>query len=170
MAQTFSGNLKLALTGSFNGDNDLSTVSQAINYSKSYSITNGTSADQANMIFMDQRTLASSTAEDLDLAGGLTNAFGTTITFTAIKGIIVSAAAENTNNVLIGGDLSAAFINWVGNSSDVIVVKPGGMFALVDPGAGGYAVTATTGDLLQVANSSSGSSVTYDIIIIGEVA
>jgi len=30
-----------------------------------------------------------------------------------------------------------------------------------------YAVTAGTGDLLKVANSAGGTSVTYDIVIIG---
>ena len=34
----------------------------------------------------------------------------------------------------------------------------------------GYAVTATTADLLHVANSSSGTSVTYDVIVIGTSA
>jgi len=169
MAQTFSGSVKLALAGTFTGDNDLSTVAQAINYSKNYSFTNGTAADQANMIFMDQRTIAASGTDDLDLYGGLTNTYGTTINFTSIKGIIVYAAATNTNNVVIGGDASAAFINWVGAANDVINVKPGGMFALIDPNANGYAVTATTGDILQIANSSSGTSVTYDIILLGEV-
>jgi len=43
------------------------------------------------------------------------------------------------------------------------------MFAVYDPSAGGYAVTNSTGDILQIANSSSGTSVTYDIIVIGEV-
>ena len=104
MAEQFSGNLKLSLAGTFTGDNDLSTVAQAINYSKSFNITNGTAADQANMVWMDQRTLAASATEDLDLAGSLTNVYGTTITFTAIKGIIVYATAANTNNVLVGGD------------------------------------------------------------------
>lgn len=169
MAQTFSGNIKLSLAGTFSGDNDLSTLSQAINYSKSYNLTNGTGADQANMIWMDQRTITASSTDDLDLAGSLTNAFGTTITFTSIKGIIVYAATANTNDVLIGGDGSAAFINWVSNSSDIVVVKPGGLFALVNPQANGYAVTATTGDILQIANSSSGTSVVYDIILLGEI-
>ena len=165
----FSGNIKFSIAGSFNGDNDLSTVSQAINYSKLFNFTNGTAASQANTIWMDQRTIAASGTDDLDLYGSLTNAFGTTLNFSSIKGIIVYAATANTNNVIIGGDGSAALINWVGGSTDTIVVKPGGLFALIDPSAGGYAVTATTADVLQISNSSSGTSVTYDIIILGEV-
>ncbi len=169
MAQTFSGNIKFALAGIFNGDNDLSSVTQTFNYSKNYNITNGTGLDQANMIWADTRTITASSTDDLDLYGGLTNSFGTTINFTSIKGIIITAASTNTNDVVVGGDASAAFVNWVGAANDVINVKPDGMFALVNPGANGYAVTATTGDILQIANSSSGSSVVYDIILLGEV-
>jgi hypothetical protein len=168
MAQTFSGNIKFALAGTFNGDNDLSAVTQAFNYAKNYNITNGTGADQANMIWADQRTIAASSTDDLDLYGGLTNSFGTTINFTSIKGIIVVAASTNTNDVIIGGD-SNALVQWVGAANDTVVVKPGGMFALVNPSANGYAVTDSTGDILQIANSSSGSSVVYDIILLGEV-
>jgi len=106
------------------------------------------------MIWMDQRTIAASSADDLDLYGGLTNSFGTTINFTSIKGIIIYADSANTNDVLVGGDGSAAFVNWVSASNDVVVVKPGGLFALINPQANGYAVTATTADILQIANSS----------------
>lgn len=169
MAETFSGSIKLSVTGTFSSDNDLSTVTQAINYSKSSVFTNGVGASQANMYWSDQRTIAASGTDDLDLYGGLTNAFGTTMNFTSIKGIIVYASSDNTNDVLIGGDSGAPFAEWVSNTSDIIVVKPGGMFALVNPAANGYAVTNTTADVLQIANSSSGTSVTYDIIIIGEV-
>ena len=169
MAQTFSGNIKFALAGTFTGDNDLSSVTQAFNYSKNYQITNGTGLDQANMIWADQRTISASSTDDLDLYGGLTNSFGTTINFTSIKGIIVVASATNTNDVVIGGDGSAALIGWVGDATDTVVVKPGGMFALMNPNANGYTVTATTADILQISNSSSGSSVVYDIILLGEV-
>ena len=36
-----------------------------------------------------------------------------------------------------------------------------------NPDATAYAVTAGSADILQVANSSSGSTVTYDVIIVG---
>lgn len=147
---------------------DIGTARLDVNYSKRYSVANGTSSDQANMIWTDNRSVSASSSEDLDLYGGLTNAFGDTINFSAIKGIFIFADSANVNNLIIGGD-SNALVNYVGNANDVINVKPGGMFAVYDPSAGGYGVTNSTGDVLQVANSSSGSSVVYDIIIIGEV-
>lgn len=169
MAETFSGNMKISLTGTFTRDNDLAAPSQSFNYSKLFNFTNGSGANEANMIWADQRVLTASSTEDLDLSGSLTNVYGTSILFTSIKGIIVYAAAANTNNVLLGGAATNAFINWVGNATDIISIRPGGMLALIDPNANGYAVTAATGDILKVANSSSGTSVTYDIILLGEV-
>lgn len=168
MAETFTGSLKLTLVGALSADSDIGTRNYNVNYSKSYAITNGTSANQANQIWTDTRTISASGSDDIDLAGVLTNAFGTTLTFTAIKGIIVCAATENTNNVVIGGDANG-LIGWVGNANDVVNVKPGGIFAIYDPSAVGYAVTASTGDILQIANSAGTTSVTYDIIVIGEV-
>jgi hypothetical protein len=168
MATTFAGNLKLAVTGNLSSDIDIGTKSHLMNYTQSYTITNGTAADQANMVFTDTRTLTASSTEDLDLAGVLTDAFGATITFTAIKGIIVTAAAANTNNVVVGGG-TAGLINWVSSVTDEVIVRPGGMMAVYANDATAYPVTATTADILKVANSSSGTSVTYDIILIGTV-
>lgn len=167
MAETFSGSVKVSVSGTLASDIDLGSRAYALCYTTpSYTLTNGTAADQANQIWSDTRTLAASSTEDLDLAGGLTNAFGTTLTFTKIKSIIVKAAAGNTNNVLVGG-ASNAFVNWVSDATDKIVVRPGGCFALHTSDSTAYAVTASTGDLLRIGNSSSGTSVTYDIILIG---
>jgi len=168
MATTFTGSLSFGFRGYLTKTMDIGTASLTVPYDKRYTMANGTGADQENMMWTDTRTISASSSDDLDLAGGLTNAFGDTITMTAVKGIFIFAAAGNTNNLLIGGD-AAAVANWVGNANDIVVVKPGGMFCLYDPSAAGYGVTGTSADVLQIANSSSGSSVDYDIIIIGEV-
>lgn len=144
-------------------------VTDTIRFGPDNTLTNGTGANQANEAFFDRRTLTASSTENLDLAGGLTDAFGTTLAFTKIRALAVYAAAANTNNVLVGGAASAQFSTWVGDVTDVVVVRPGGLFLLTAPDATGLAVTATTADLLKIANSSSGTSVTYDICIIGTV-
>jgi hypothetical protein len=132
----------------------------------------GTAAGQADLIFSDTRTLAASANEDLDLAGGLTGAFGTSLTFVKVKVIFVAAAAGNTNNVIVGGAPANAFVNWVSDATDKVVVKPGG-FLMLSVGTGdlaGYGVTAGTGDLLRIANSGGTTSVTYDIVVFGTSA
>jgi len=146
---------------------DIGEALHEANWSPAYSFTDGVGANQAKAAFADERTLAASANESLDLAGGLTDVFGNTITFTKIKAIVVQAAAANSNDVVIGGAASNGFTSFVGAADDTIKVKPGGMLVLVAPDANGYAVVASTGDLLKVANSGAGTAVTYKIIIIG---
>jgi len=169
MSNSFAGNARLTFTGELDSTVNLGSVSHLLSYVQNPAFANGTGANQANMVFADTRTLAASTSESLDLSGVLTNAFGASILFTKIKGIIIAAAAANTNNVLVGGAASNAFINWVGDATDIITVRPGGLFCLMAPDATAYAVTAGTGDLLKINNSSSGTGVTYDVILIGTV-
>jgi hypothetical protein len=160
---TFS--VRVALTGTMLSSNDLSTVQQVVAISKSLDFTNGTSSNQFNTIWMDQRSISASSTEDLDLAGSLTDAFGATITFTAVKGIYVFAATANTNNVEVGGAAANTFL-WFKDATDIQVVTPGGVYLSTRPGTGAT-VTAGTGDILKVANSGAGTSVTYDIAIFG---
>ena len=165
----FTGTVQVGVDLTNTGSSDLGTATdlvKALNY-VGVSFSNGTGANQANQMFADQRTLSASATEDLDLAGVLVNNIGTTVTFARVKAIIVKASSSNTNNVLVGGASATQFINWVGDPTDKISVRPGGAFILIAPDATGYAVTAATGDLLKIANSAGTTSVTYDIIIIG---
>lgn len=147
---------------------DLSTTTDKIERNDNYTFTDGAAASMIDTHWSDERTLAASATEDLDLAGGLTDAFGTAITFARVKVIIIIAASGNTNNVQVGG-AGSTFINWVANSSDIVNIRPGGILVLVAPDATGYAVTATTGDLLRIGNSAAGTSVTYKIYIGGSL-
>ena len=146
---------------------DMQTASAPGGLKRNYTLTDGAGLNAANRVFTDRRTISASSSENLDLAASLVDAFGATITFARIKGIVVAASSANTNNVLVGGAASNGFVNWVSDSSDVLVVRPGGLFVLLAQHATGYAVTASTGDILKVANSSSGSPVSYDIALIG---
>jgi len=130
-------------------------------------ISNGTGAGQADRIFHDQRSTAGN--DDLDLAGVLTDTFGATLTFAKVKGIIVAAAAGNSGNVIIGG-ASSTFNTWVTGTNPAVLVRPGGVFALLDgqADAAGYAVTPTSADILRI--TAGAGTVTYDIVIIGTSA
>lgn len=146
---------------------DLASASAPIASDRNLILTNGTGANQADRIYSDQNTLGASATVDLDLAGTLTDAFGATVTFARIKFIMVTAAAGNTNNVVIGAAATNQFVNWVGAGTHTVAVRPGGVFCIGATDATAYAVTAGTGDLLRIANSAAGSSVTYDIVIVG---
>lgn len=149
-------------------DSDLSAA--ADNLIKRYGVhlESGAGAGKADRIFADTRTLAASATETLDLAGSLTDAYGTTTSFARVKFILVSAAAANTNSVIVGANASA---DWVGllNAAGTITLRPGATFAAMSGSADatGMVVTATTADLIKVANSAGSTSVTYDVIIVG---
>lgn len=129
----------------------------------------GTGADQADKLFMDTRSLAGTTAESLDLAASLVDGLGGTITFVKIKGIFIRAGAANNGNLAIGGAGANDFVNWVASATDIINVRPGGIFMLWATEATAYAVTAGTGDLLKINNTGAGAG-TYDIALVGTSA
>jgi len=172
MATSLSGTVQLLANLIYDGGSELSELSDELLSSNmpSWTIANGTGADQADLMWYDQRTLAASTSEDLDLSGSLVNSFGATMTFARIKAIIVYAASDNGALIQVGGAASNQFINWVANSSDVVNVRADGFFVLAAPDATAYAVTAGTGDLLKINNTDGGDTATYDIYIIGASA
>lgn len=156
--------LKVTATGS--KTTGLATSTDPVSQDYTVNLSSGTGANQASNIYHAQRTLTASATEDLDLAGTLTNAFGVTLTFTKVKAIIIKAAAANTNNV----EVTRPALNGVPlfmAASDGISLTPGALVMAEFPDANGKAVTAGTGDLLTFTNSAGGTSVTYDVIIIG---
>ena len=133
------------------------------------SFTDGTGANQADLVFTDTRTLEASASEDLDLAGVLADAFGATITMAEVVAVIVSAAQGNTNNVVVGD--ATAPVPLFGGTNPTLSVKPGGLFLIMAPDASGqFTVGAGSTDDLKVANSGSGTSVTYTIVVLGRSA
>ncbi|MGH3679088.1 MAG: hypothetical protein ACRDT2_01995 [Natronosporangium sp.] len=163
----FSGRALLQLAAELTNPLDLSTPTSNLSVSRQISLSEGVGLNQANKIWHDQRTLAASAAEDLDLAGILTDPWGATITFARVKLLFVAAAAGNTNNVVLGNQATNGWVGPFGANSHSLSVRPGGFVCLAAPDATGYAVVAGTGDLLRAANSGAGSSVTYDIVVIG---
>lgn len=150
---------------------DLGTGSAKQSLNRSVTLSSGTTAGKADRVFSDRRTLAASATEDLDLAGVLLDAFGAAITFVRIKGLFISAAAANTNNVVVG---AASANQWATllNTTGTVTLRPGASCGFIagSADATAYAVAAGTGDLLKVANSAAGTSVTYDIHIVGASA
>ena len=171
MASSLSGSLSISGAIDYVGASVSSTLTDKIaGVIESWTIANGTGANQADIMWHDQRTLAASTSEDLDLSGVLTDSFGVSVALARVKAIIVSAASANGGLIQVGGASSNQFINWVANASDIIQIRAGGFMLLVAPDATAYAVTATTGDLLKIANTDGAAAGTYDIYIIGASA
>jgi hypothetical protein len=159
--------LSVGLTGSITSALDLELAESDLTKNLVIALADGLGANQATNIFSDQRTLAASANESLDLNGVLLNAFGQVINFTKVKLLAIFAAAANTNDVIVGGAASNGFISPFGGATHTNTIKPGGCLIMAAPDANGLAVVAATGDLLKIANSGAGTSITYDIVVIG---
>ena len=133
-------------------------------------LTNGTGArDVASTIYHDIRSLSASSNEEFDLSGGISDAFGDTLTLTIVRGLIVANLDDSdANTVLEIGGATNAFDTFLGDASDKVKVASGGVFIAWNPTAAGYAVTAGTGDILKIANTSSDTACSYHLVIIGE--
>lgn len=163
--------LTAGIRGTYAGANDLAAVLAefAALTKTEVTLTSGTTSGKADRIFIDERPIPASSTENLDLAGALVDPLGATITFATVKAILVMAADGNTNNVVVGGAGSNTFVGMFSDATDKIAVRPGGFFFWCAPKTGAT-VTASTGDILLVANSGPGTPVTYKIVIIGTSA
>lgn len=166
-----TSDLGISVSGTQTKVADLTVPADVLSWRRGLHLDSGTTAGKADLRFHDTRTLAASANETLDLAGVLTDVFGAAITFVKIKFIAISAASGNANNVVVGANGSN---DWVGllNAAGTLTLRPGATFAAMSGSAdaAGMAVTAGTGDQLKIANSGAGTSVTYDIVIIGTSA
>ena len=127
----------------------------------------GTGNNQVDRMYEATITLAASATQDIDLNGTvLLDALGGPASFVKVKAIAVRARAANTNNVVIGNAATNGFVGPFGAITHTVALPPGGMFVVSAPLAG-WTVTPATGDLLRVANSGAGTSVTLDIVIVG---
>jgi hypothetical protein len=164
--------LTLSVIAKLTGATDLATVEAALTRKYRTDLANGIGAGNADRIWHDQRSIAASGTDDIDLSGSLVDALGNACVFARVKGLIIVAADGNTNNLVVGNTTSNGFVSWVGGATHTVTVRPGGFLALCagDADATGYTVTAATADLLRVANSGSGTPVTYDIIVVGNSA
>lgn len=129
-------------------------------------LANGTGSNQADLVYADQRTIAASGSETLDLTA-LVGPLGEVVSFAKVKAILIKAAAGNTNNVVVGDAAVDPFTGPLGGTTPTITVPPGGVALLTAPAAGWSTTSATD---LKVANSGAGTGVTYDIEVVGTSA
>jgi hypothetical protein len=161
----------VTVAGTLNNAMDLGVIATApLSYSANVGFSSGVGANQADKIFADTRTITASSNDDLDLAGVLVDAFGAVITMARIRGLFVKAYAANTNNLIIGGGASNPITTILGGTTPTLTIRPGGWLGLLAPDAIGYVVTAATADILRFSNGGAGSSVTYDVVILGASA
>jgi hypothetical protein len=162
---SLKGSLKIVLGLEEGKAADLGAAAFPISKDYPWKIVSGTGADQADLIFSDQRLLGAGANEDLDLAGVLASVYGATLTFVRLKGIIVKAADANPNAMTLSRPATNGIVLFAA-AGDAITLPPGAVFAWFTPKGTGVAVTAATGDLLNILAGAGGNHI-YDIVIIG---
>ena len=142
---------------------DMTTPTENLRQIYQMDLLNGTSADQADQIWSDQRSTSGS--DDIDFEGGLTNAFGATLNPARVALLFIkNTTAVGGGNLKIGaiGGATALLLGFADNE-DSWAVPPGGIFLVTRPDSSGWA-TAPGADILRCAATS--GTVTYDIIAV----
>ncbi len=148
---------------------DLSVPQDPFSLSVSKSVTFGSGDDQMDQIWHDQRTLALSTSEDLDLSGALVNAFGGSVLFATVKLIMIQNVGGNRANLAVGGAALNTADLFFSDSTDIMLLDDGGVFLYYQPNTG-FTITAGTADILQIENLDGGQAAIYNIVIGGTSA
>ena len=161
--------LRVTLAGQNSHALDLGQDVMSIAAACALAFGDGVGASQIDRIWSDERTLAASDTEDLDLnAGNLLDPYGNVVTFAKLKAILVIADPGNTNTVEVTKPAANGVPIFLDDEGG-IPVRPGGFFAEGAPGAG-QVVTAGTGDLITVTNGGAGTPVTYKVVLLGTSA
>lgn len=156
---TISAQVKASLNFSQVGTNAFGGPSFSALIDFQQLLANGTGAAQANLAYAAERTVATATNDDIDLAGVLVDALGATITAAELVALMIwnkqKDGTANTTSLTIGAAASNQFYGFLGSDADKIgPISPGGVLLLCNPDASGLGtVTAGTGDILRIANS-----------------
>ena len=126
------------------------------------------SAHSDEAAVLANQLIAASANEDLDLNGStLQDTLGANLALTSVKMIVIKAADGNTNNVVYKPAAANGFLGPLGAAANTITLLPGQVALLTNFSAAGWTVTPGTADLINIANSGAGTTVTYDLLIVG---
>lgn len=126
------------------------------------------SVAKADVLYSGRVTIAASGNQDFDLFGALTSALGAAVNASRVVAVVIEAASTNTNAVRFGPAASAGALGPFADATDRLVIQPGNVMVLTC--RQGWTITGTTADKWNFANSAAGSSVTFNIYLIGRTA
>lgn len=126
----------------------------------------GTNANQVNVVYQDKITIADggNTTLDLYASGTLLDVFNRALTMSALKFLYIKNNSADAT-LEIGGGASFDLLLFK-DTSDVIKIKPGGIFLWIDPSAAGLSLT--TNKNLKLTHDGIGSStMDVDVVALG---
>jgi hypothetical protein len=149
----------------YTGSSGLGTSIETLNLDYSIDLASGSGANQANVIYSASRSLADDVNETLDLyaSGTLTDSFGTALTMTRLKTIILYNTSTDASLKVGGGTTPVALF---ADASDIMTLPPGGKLLFSAPDATG--VLLSTNKNLKLAHDGTGTSaLVYKIVVLG---
>ena len=131
------------------------------------SMLDGTDANESDLVYSLFTSVSTGVPHDHDLVSLVSGLTGSTLTYAEVTAIVlVNESQTPGESVTVGAGSNPVSSIW-GAAGDAVVVGPGGVLVLTSP-VDGYAVTASTADILRVSTTSSG--VSYRLIILGRSA
>jgi hypothetical protein len=129
----------------------------------------GTTATAMSLIYAQSTNIAAGATNVFDLAGGLVDSFGKTLTFARVKFLMLapSNSMAVAQSVLVIPASENGFSTWQSGTTSAARVYSGGAWAIMAPCTNAYAVTGGTGDLLWIVNESTNAA-SYRLYIGGE--
>jgi hypothetical protein len=163
-------NLQACLSGDITNTSAISpgvSANQHLNLCQALQLTGGTSAGQVDTTYLVSEQISASSSVTLNLTS-LTDGFGNAISFGHVKAMFLWASSGNTNDCVIGAATNPFLGPWAG-TTPTQAVSPGEQAVWTKGQASGigWVVTPSTGMNLKLANSSSGTSVTCNLVILG---
>lgn len=162
---TLSAQMKFTIVATDDNTDELSRLVDYLNLSRGVTFSEGEGANQINMVWHDQRSLADGANETLDFHdGSLTNKVGVSITMDKIKALYIKNNSSEAS-LIIGGAV-ANQLGLFADGADKLVLPPGGELPFIAPGASG--VDCSSNSDLKLEHDGTGSSeLVYDIVVFG---
>ncbi len=168
MADTLSVDVKTSLEWLFQDIDPLSTISDTSKLTYKHSFADGTATDQADILWYDERTVATAANDDLDLTALTRTVFGSVlmVNFAKVKSLlIVNTATAAGEDLTFGAAATNAWTGPFGAGTHTLEVPAASSVLLVNRKTG-WSVANASSDILRIANSGT-ANITYRIALVG---
>jgi hypothetical protein len=172
MSRVLSGSILCQFTALLQGTDvgvGLPAFTPSLQQFLNVAFQNGFAANQANVLYVDKRTLTTGASEDINMYdfGGALDQVGLARTVARVKLLIIkNLSLTNADELRVGGKAtSAAWVSPFDANTSYLKVKGNGHLILCCFDATGYVVTNTTNHLLKIANPG-GNTVSYQIVVV----
>ncbi len=164
MARILSGGSLFNFSLTHKNTLDLSSVQEVFSLVGGLTWTNGTGANQINILYHDTVSIGDGANTVLNLLdGALVDAFGVLLTLSAVKLVYIKNKSTDST-LLIGGGASPLLM--FADATDIIELPPGGTLIMIIPTAAGIDVTVNKN--LKLEDDGSGAAgQDVDVVICG---